>query len=52
MPHHVLDLGQGDLQRDVQGLVRVLHRAESVGVVLHQVIQQLQSIPPLSTMGN
>ena len=48
--HHVLDLGQGDLQGDVQGLVRVLHRPQGVGVVLHQVGEQLLGVAALGPL--
>lgn len=46
--HHVFDLGEGDLQGDIEGSVRVLHRPQGAGVVLHQVVQKLLSIVALS----
>lgn len=50
--HHIFDLRQGDLQRDIEGFVCVLHRSQSVGVVLHQIIQKFASVMTLSTMGH
>lgn len=50
--HHIFDLRQGDLQRDIEGFVCVFHRSQSVGVVLHQIIQKFASVMTLSTMGH
>lgn len=50
--HHIFDLWQGDLQGDIEGFVCVLYRSQSVGVVLHQIIQKFAGIMTLSTMGH
>ncbi|KAG7224691.1 hypothetical protein INR49_011488 [Caranx melampygus] len=41
--YHVDDLGERDLQRDIDDVVSVLHRPQGVGVVGEQVIEQLLS---------
>lgn len=50
--HHIFDLWQGDLQGDIEGFVCVIYRSQSVGVVLHQVIQKFAGIMTLSTVGH
>lgn len=50
--HHIFDLWQGDLQGDIEGVVCVLYRSQSVGVVLHQIIQKFAGIMTLSTVGH
>lgn len=46
--HHVFNLGEGDLQGDIEGSVCVLHGPQGAGVVLHQVVQELLSVAALS----
>lgn len=50
--HHIFDLWQCDLQRDIKGFVCVLYRSQSIRIVLHQVIQKFAGIMTLSTMGH
>lgn len=45
--HHVDDLGQGDLQGDVERPVRVLRGAQGAGVVGEEVVEQLVGEPAL-----
>lgn len=45
--HHVFNLGEGDLQGDIEGSVCVLHRPQGAGVVLHQVVQKLLGVAAL-----
>lgn len=46
--HHIFNLGEGDLQGDIEGSVCVLHGSQGAGVVLHQVIEELLSVVALS----
>ena len=50
--HHVFDLREGDLQGHIEGLVRVLHGPQSVGVVLYQVSQKLLGVASLGRIGH
>lgn len=47
--YHVDDLGERDLQCDVDDVVGVLHRPQSAGVVGEQIVQQLLSETSLSS---
>lgn len=48
MIYHVDDLGERDLQRHVDDVVRVLHRPQSTGVVGEQVAHQLLGVATMS----
>lgn len=50
--HHVFDLGQCDLEGDIEGFISVFHGSQGIGVVLHQIIQKFASIMTLSTVTN
>lgn len=47
--YHVDDLGEGDLQGDIDDVIRVLHWSQCVGVVGEQVIHQLLSKASMSS---
>lgn len=44
LTHHVLDLGECDLQCNVQHSVRVFYWTQSIGVVFKKIAKQLLSI--------
>ena len=50
--YHVDDLREGDLQGDIDDVVRIFDRAEGIRVVRKQISQQLLSISPVSTQAN
>lgn len=50
--YHVNDLREGDLQRNIDDVVCVLHRPQGVGVVGEQVGHQLLSIAAVSSQGD
>ncbi len=50
--YHVDDLGESDLQCDVDNVVSVLHWPQSIGVVREQVSHQLLSIATMSGQAN
>lgn len=47
--YHVDDLGEGDLQSDIDDVIRVLHWPQGVGVVGEQVSHQLLSKATMSS---
>lgn len=47
--YHVNDLGEGDLQSDIDDVIRVLHWPQGVGVVGEQVSHQLLSKATMSS---
>lgn len=50
--YHVNDLGESDLQCDINDMVCVLDRPQGIGVVGEQVSHQLLSVAAMSSQGD